>query len=258
MNEKLQYASMLEMPESSTTITYKPIRKRRTKKRKDLEPEAVKKELLDKLNSKTEHLEEPTAESNPIYDASSVASLNSSEEPSEERRKSFKFSTVTFQLIIAVLLIGVIAITNIVNENSGINVFMKSLFAPQEKIVVDEREFSDFSPVFSFGETENITLTDGVVTFSGKGSVYSPCEAVVESITQNGEGLYTLTLSHSANFSSKIEGLKFVYAGVGDKVFSTIPVGYVDNEKASLCFFNEEKALITGYEIIDNTVVWAV
>lgn len=259
MNEKLQYASMLEMPSVSSTITKKPIKKRKLKKAKSLTPEAVKQELLDKVNSTAEQ---------PI-EKDTTQPLDSIQEPMQEeieqeqssiikpkQKKAFKFSFVGLQVVVVCALIAVIAVTNVLNENSGINVFMRSLFSNTDTIV-DQREFDEFSPVFGLSSNQSLVLEEGVAKFSGEGSVYSPCDAIVESIDATEDGLYSLTLSHSQNFSSKIEGLKFVYASVGQKVYSNIPVGYVDNS-ATLCFFDSERALITGYEIIDNIVVWAV
>lgn len=263
MNEKLQYASMIELPESST-ITYKPIKKKRAKKKAETNLESVKQELLDKVNGENQY----SALSNPLFinqeQTQEVQEMQETQERQEESsvsiapKKSFRFSIVSLQLVLVVALIAIIAVTNVLNENSGINVFMKSLFSPSEKAVVDEREFNQFTPVFGFNSSQDLVLENGVTKFSGKGSVYAPCDAIVESIEISGDGMYSLTLSHSQNFSSKIEGLKYVYANVGDSVFSNIPVGYIDGENASLCFFDSEKVLITGYEIIDNMVVWAV
>ncbi|MBQ7339757.1 MAG: hypothetical protein IJW43_02750 [Clostridia bacterium] len=255
MNEKLQYASMLEMPNSSSTITYKPIKKKRTKKVKVAEPDSVKQELVDKVNAQVEEqaLEEGQGETLPIIREES--SLEQTPSVSIREKKKFKFSLVTLQSLIIVALIAVIAVTNLVNENSGINVFVRGLFQ-SEKVVVDQREFSEFSPVFNLNGTEFV-VEEGVASVSYTGSVYAPCDAVVESVTQDENGLYSIVLSHSQNFASKIDGLKFVYSNVGEQVYSNIPVGYAE-VGFSTCFFDSSRALITGYEIIDNAVVWAV
>lgn len=254
MNEKLQYASMLEMPNSSSTITYKPIKKKRTKRAKVGE-DSVKQELVDKVNAQVEEQDLVEEENNALPIVREESSLSETPSVSIKEKKKFKFSVVTLQSLIIVALIAVIAITNLVNENSGINVFMKGLFQ-SEKVVVDQREFNEFSPVFNVNDTE-FTIADGVASVSYTGSVYAPCDALVESVTQDESGLYSIVLSHSKNFTSKIDGLKFVYSGVGEKVFKNIPVGYAENV-FSACFFDSQRALITGYEIIDNAVVWAV
>lgn len=55
MNEKLQYASMLEIPVNTCNVTYKPIKKRRIKRKKNLSSEEVKNELLKKVNAAAEN-----------------------------------------------------------------------------------------------------------------------------------------------------------------------------------------------------------
>ena len=49
MNEKLQYATMLEMPVSTSSVTALP-KKRRFFKRKRVNDELIKQELLKKVN----------------------------------------------------------------------------------------------------------------------------------------------------------------------------------------------------------------
>ena len=58
MNEKQSYAKMLEIPVSTTNITYKPSKKR--KKKATLEK--VKETLLAKINAKTAKEEQPVLE----------------------------------------------------------------------------------------------------------------------------------------------------------------------------------------------------
>ena len=55
MNEKLQYASMLEIPVNTCNVTYKPIKKRRLKRKKHPSSEEVKNELLKKVNAAAEN-----------------------------------------------------------------------------------------------------------------------------------------------------------------------------------------------------------
>ena len=50
MNEKLQYASMLEIPVNSCNITSAPLKKRKVRRKKTRADEDVNKELLDKVN----------------------------------------------------------------------------------------------------------------------------------------------------------------------------------------------------------------
>ena len=54
MNEKLQYATMLEIPVSTCNVTFRPTKKKRTKTKKQQNPEVVKEKLLSKINSEKE------------------------------------------------------------------------------------------------------------------------------------------------------------------------------------------------------------
>ncbi len=263
MNEKLQYASMLEIPESSCNVTVKPIKKKRVK-RKVVTPEQVKQELMDKVNAEANSapVEEQKSTSVESVSFPSTEKLEEKEQKAtatvnKKEKKTFKFSVISLQLAVVVLLIGVIALTNVLNDNSGINVFMRSLFSPTTPVAVDDREFNAFTPVIAFDE--GVTLSEsGVLTVSGEGSVYSPCDGVVSSVVASEDGSYTVEIAHSENFSTLISGLTYVYMMQGEKVYANIPVGYMSEFEASLCFLGANGAVITGYEIIDGAVVWAV
>ncbi len=265
MNEKLQYASMLELPVSSSTITVKPIKKKKVKKRKDLSPEVVKQELLDKINSETVESASETDENGllPVADSllekeqEAIIEETSTATVSKKVKKPFKFSVIGVQLALVVLLIGVIALTNVLNANSGLNVFMKSLFSPAQTVSADLREFNSFVPVLAFDE-ELILSDDGILTVSGEGSVYSPCNGVISMVTSNEDGSFTVEIAHSENFSTRIEGLTYLYQAEGDTVYSNIPVGYMKDFETSFCFLGIDGAVITGYEVVDGTVIWAV
>ena len=51
MNEKLQYASMLEIPVNTCNITLSPIKKRKFKRKKKEDAEVVKNKLIEKVNT---------------------------------------------------------------------------------------------------------------------------------------------------------------------------------------------------------------
>ena len=73
MNEKLQYASMLEIPVQSCNISYKPIKKK-TKKKKAVQDD-VKEKLLTKINNA------PDAEEDLNLEQEQSVSLDSFVEP---------------------------------------------------------------------------------------------------------------------------------------------------------------------------------
>ena len=259
MNEKLQYASMLEIPVQSCNISYKPIKKK-TKKKKAVQDD-VKEKLLTKINNA------PDAEEDLNLEQEQSVSLDSFVEPElcfdkENGRqtqpttpKKFRFSTVTFQLLIIGVLLATIFITNTVYPNSGLNVFMRGVFGSTAVEQVDDRTFTDFAPVLNAdGE---ITLVDGVMTISGEGSVYSTVNGQVLSVTQAEDGTFSMEIGHSEKFVSVFSGLTHVYLGVGDDVYCTIPVGYVE-DSVDMCFKDGDGAVISDFEIVDDTVVWAV
>ena len=125
-------------------------------------------------------------------------------------------------------------------------------------LLVDERTFNEFTPVFVNTDALEYVVEEGNTTVSGNGSAYSPVDGVIESIALDGEGKYLVTVSHSENFSTVISGLTFCYAEVGDQVKAKIPLGYSEEKEFSLCFLDGEDAILTGYQIVDNQVVWGV
>ena len=96
--------------------------------------------------------------------------------------------------------------------------------------------------------------TTGVITVMGEYSLYPVCEGVVEKVDKNADGTYTVTVEHSDNFSSIIEGINFVYFGQGESVNPNVPIGYTKN-KASVYLYNNG-SLITDYAAVENSIVF--
>ena len=264
MNEKLQYAEMLEIPQSTCNITYKRAKKKRFSRRKKTDEE-VKNELLEKVNSIAEESEEELsakeiAESPENLEEYENATENE-EIPTVTIRKEKKrkaviggFSLVTFQFILIGALIATIFLTNALVPNSGINTFFKNVFSTQKAPVIEK--FSDFTPVLTVSSSENVSLDGGVMTISGEGSLYSPCDGTVTAVTQE-NGKYNIEIMHSEKFKTVFSGLDFAYVINGESVYKTIPVGYSKGEEVSMCFY-DGKEMITDYTLNENTVVWAV
>ena len=101
------------------------------------------------------------------------------------------------------------------------------------------------------------SLENGVISFSGDGSAYSPCDGIVESVEKSQNGIYSITVAHSENFKTVIDGLTHIYVNNGDKVMSKIPVGYFYDNTASMCFMSGD-TILTGFTLNDSLVVWAV
>ena len=249
MNEKLQYADMLEIPVSTTSITYKKIKRTRKNKEKPT-TEDIKNQLIEKVNSPLEQTQEELVNQEE----------NSAIEQTEVSKKRKVFSFVSLQLCIIGMLVAVILVSTAVNPNSGINVFFNQVFGTsQNQTTVDERTFEEFAPVFSIDGTGlEYVVEEGTTTVTGSGSVYCPVSGIVEAVTLDGEGKYSITVSHSENFSSIISGLTYCYAQVGEQVKQKIPVGFSTEKTYNLCFLDGNDAVLTGYQIVDNQVVWGV
>ena len=121
--------------------------------------------------------------------------------------------------------------------------------------IVDIKDYDDFTPVINSSNT--FSLENGVISFSGDGSAYSPCDGIVESVEKSENGIYSITVAHSENFKTIIDGLTHIYVTNGDKVMSKIPVGYFYDNTASMCFMSGD-TILTGFTLNDSLVVWAV
>ena len=159
--------------------------------------------------------------------------------------------------IIGVLIAGIF-LTNALYTDSGLNVFMRSIFSTNTASTIeDERSYGEFTPVLSTDEGVNVAVSDGVMTFSGQGSVYVPCDGKITSLIQDENGKYTVEITHSKNFKSILSGLDYAYADVLDDVYYNVPVGFIKNN-VTMCFYGGNNQMIYDYQIVDNAIVWAV
>ncbi len=309
MNEKLQYATMLEIPVSTCSITERSGEKKRRTHKKKVNHEQVKKQLMDKINddvkvinhpvdsyvSKAQILERLNSEERPLEDREDVLpnceqeyleQLNAPEEPvseqeifvqdgesevpvkeeksvtvySAERKKKFRprISVIGVQLMVIGFLVATIFLTNALYVDSGINVFLRNVFGVKEVTAVDAREFDEFAPVVAMGDNSGVTVADGVITYSGEGSVYAPCDGVVTGKIFDDAGKFTLEITHSTNFKTVLSGVDIAYVELDDKVYGNIPVGYLNADGATMCFTHGDGTVISNYQIVDGAVVWAV
>ena len=275
MNQKLQYASMLEIPVSTCSVSSLP-KKKKFRRKKKINDELVKAELLKKVNSEQD-LDENLTQNNQtslvafsdqtelaVQEVQPIETDNQSLEQNtsnvyftkpKSKKTPFKFTIVGVQLAIIGVLVATIFLTNAIYKDSGINVFLRGVFGT-ENAVVDTREYSDFSPVISMGDNKGVVVNEGVVTFAGEGSVYAPCDGVVEKITPIGDGKYNIEIAHSQNFKSIITNVEYVYVNEGESVYRNIPVGYLEPDGATICFVDSQGELLDDYSVVDNVVVW--
>ncbi len=264
MNEKLQYASMLEIPVSTCSVSsVKPKRKRFTRKKK-VNDEQIKEQLLQKINEQDSFEEQNFSQSESVEEQAELSVAPSDIEQPEStvnvrqsKPKKKGLGLVGVQLAIIGVLIVTIFLTNAVYENSGINVFLRGVFGT-ETASIDNREFDDFTPIISMGDNYELKIEEGVISFAGEGSVYSACDGVVTSVIKGEDDKFSLEIMHSPNFKSIISGVERVYVKEGDTVFAKIPVGYLEPDGATMCFTGTDGEVISDYQIIDDMVVWAV
>ena len=261
MNEKLQYATMLEIPVNTANVTFKPAKKRRIRKKKrNTSPEEIKELLMEKVNNPEETpSEENLSEETSALPEDVAESVSSTSVRTEKKKRKFKgFSVVTAELILIGLLTATIFITNAVYSDSAMNVFMKSVFGSPEKTETVVKNYSDYAPVIKFGSASEFSVENGYLLFSGSGAVYAPVDGTVLSLIKTENGLYDVEIKISDNFVAVFSGLKYAYAEVGDKVYGNIPVGYVGEEELRMCFKSGDGTVITDYTVEDGAVLWAV
>ena len=154
---------------------------------------------------------------------------------------------------------GTVVVTNAVWSESGINKFMQRVFDADSSAVmaIDDRTYGNFKATLPVSDFASVTLEDGVIGVAEGLSVYAPVDGVVSGVYRAEDGRYRVEISHNGNFSTVIDGLKYVYASAGDKAFSNVPIGY-SAENTSVCFNDGNGVKITGYSVAESGIVWSV
>ena len=228
----LEYLEMLEVPVNSCDVVIKPAKR---KKRNVVE------EVIDKVNQESEIKKRKRVKKQkvkPIKTYEETVSV-----------KSTKFDIVSVQVVAIFALIVGIILTNIFWENSGMNNLLKTVFGEAE--VKNTAVYSSFSPLSPSKDGE-VVLDSGVMTFSA-GSVYSPCDGVVDSIVKN-DATYTVTVRHSDSFTTVISGLEHCYALENETVYSTLPLGY-SSSQIKVSMFDSD-TILTCYALSGDEIVW--
>lgn len=169
----------------------------------------------------------------------------------EDGKRRFNIVMAEFAVIVA--LVAVIFLTNVFMPSSGINTLIRAAFGTQEEQAEDVRDYTQFtaeSPVRS-GET---ALEDGVMTFSGKGTLYAPCDGIISKIVEDA-GKKAVEIEHSKKFKTVISGVDFAYYTVGDTVYQSLPVAFVDGGTATVALYNDG-VLVSNYLIDNGNIVW--
>ena len=252
MKDGIEYAEMLGLGVSSCDVVVKPARKRRKKD--------VKKQVIDKVNADAAIAEEKEkAEVACVSAAIGQADIAEPKENAEnaenaekKAKKKFKFDIVYAEGIAVFALVIAILLTNIFWENSGINTVFKKAFGT-ESAQEDARTYLSFNAQAPSSDL-SVSVEEGVMTFSGKGSMYPVCDGKVASVIEE-DGKYTVTIDHSDVFTTVISGVDFVYADKGEEVFKYIPVCYLLSGDAKVYMYNGG-ALVTNYIVENGTIIW--
>lgn len=269
MNEKLQYAEMLEIPVNSCSIKYKPSKK----KKKFVASENAKEELIEKINTASEVSmqaeEEPLMEQLLIPVTEEINELQEEvletedyvkirrTDKKEKKRFKLRFNLIGLEIIAIAVLLGTILLTNTFMPNSAINTFMKKVFGSSNVVQTDTRVYSDFSPSLPIENADNISIDRGVMSFNGGGSLYSPCDGVVTGLVKDAEGSITIEITHSENFKTVFSGLDFAYCALNESVYSNVPVGYVTGDDGTMCFYDGFGESIKDFTLESGTLKWA-
>ena len=255
MEEETLYAKMIEMPQESCNITVKHPKK---KLKSFFKKQDVKEAVLEKVNGEVnaDVVKEANANSD-SDDTPAVADFSEDEETSttviKKKQKRFKISVIGIQVTVICLLLGVILFSNFFMKDSGIASFLNSVFAKSQ--AVDERDYSSFNPYVQVNSA--YTFSDGVMNLTGRGSIYSPCDGTISSVTRTADGKFDIEVNHSAKFKSVYKGIDYAYFAEGDDVYANIPIGYSLGDNVELCFYSGEE-MITDYTVQSGTVVWEV
>ena len=248
MSDSIEYAKMSEIPVSSCEITVKPL-----KKKKD-----IKKKVIEKVNEQLESAVEiqPKRKKN-LFSFFKRGNKAKSENVKKQKvkkppkeRKERGFDIVTAQLITIFALVVAILLTNIFWENSAMNTMLKHVFNKEKNITMNYNEFEAVSPTAD----RAVSIDNGVMTVSGKGSVYSPVAGKVTLVAQK-DGKWEMTIEHTDEFKSVISGLDCCFYDKGYKIYSTTPIGFSEGSEVKVEMFNNGN-LITDYSISNGCIVW--
>lgn len=236
MKDGMDYAEMLGLDVASCDVTIKP---RKSKKKKDVVGDVIKK------------VNEAEKDDEKVFFSEEFDVVKEQPKSNKKKIKDFKFDLVYVEGIVVFVLVVGILLTNIFWENSGINSLFKKAFGTE--IATDLRTNTGFNAKAPSGDME-VKLADGIMEYSGKGSLYPVCDGEVLSVVEE-EGKYTVTLKHSDVFKSVITGVDFVYADKGDDVFKYIPVCFVNGGTAKVYMYNSD-VLVTNYTVEGDSIVW--
>ena len=274
-SSQANYADMIELSVKTCTVTEVPAKKKRS--RKKVNSEEVKKTVIETVNAQVEmENAEIKNDENEVLDfvQTVVDKAKEQDAVSEDKTdltevfdnvdtipvapitvKDRRFKPSVKKKIIAgavaiVVLAGATVGAGILTDTLGLTTYFGDAFYKKEETVLSYDDYIAGLPTLG----SDITLKDGVMSVTSKGSVYSSTEGVVSSLIEE-DGKYSLEIVHGEDFKTVISGLDHVYTAVGESVYGKIPVGYSNGDGYTVCLYSSD-GLITDYDISGGTVVW--
>ena len=311
-NEQANYAEMIEVPVNTCTVTSIPAPKKRIKRKKQVDDEAVKASVIDVVNKRQEDLfsdefnpfseEEkqavidavknknladdnrlettPQTEVAPLENevkteqdfyneevAVTSALLGQEVAPQSNENSAPSVSTLTIKdrkkkpsvkgkILGVSLVVGVVAVATVggamLTDSLGLTGYFNGVFSANDNTQV--LEYDDYTASLPCGAGAEISLTDGVMNITHKGSVYASTDGKVSKIVKEGE-TFLIEITHGEDFKTVISGIDHAYVAEGEQVFGNIPVGYSNGNGYTVCLYSAD-GLITEYDISGGTVVW--
>lgn len=271
MNEEIEYAKMLEIPVSTINVLHK-------NKKLKFPAFDLKEKLIAKVNDE-ENQAKSELEETPNPDEISTVRVGKEQEEfyplTEENiemanesngmeyaqlQKEIKASKIlTAEFAVACALCGAIFLTNVFMPNSAINTFFTSLSEPKQE-QTDTRTYADFELGSVIGAYSDIQLElseTGVLSFTGEGCVYPIANGEVASVTQDENGLYTVTVAYSDSFQGVLGGLDYVYYVQGENVKANVPIGFSKGESQVQVTMYSQGELLNCFEMDEsNCLTW--
>ena len=263
MNEEIEYAEMLEIPVSTVNVIRKTAKKRSKTMFAD-ERQGLKDETISRVNEKVHPYAVYSGKAtpvDPVLDAKSEYPVENDLEtvlPTKKERAQAWVLKAEFGVACA-LCLGIF-LTNVWMPNSAINTFFRSLIP--EKQIADERDYTDFTLSSILGADSDAEMTlspTGIISFVSEGCVYPTADGKVSALTQDENGKYTVTISHTDSFSGVITGLDYVYYEIGQEVKHNVPVGYSIGENEVQVAMYDGGNLLNCFSVTEeNTLAWVV
>ena len=286
-SSQANYADMIELSVKTCTVTEVPAKKKRSRKKAN--SEQVKKAVIDTVNSQVELSEQQEIIPTPLEDieksdaeqvrefVQSIADKNMEENSAIKEEvdltkvfnddSTIPVNTITVKdrrfkpslkkkvlagVIATVVLVGATVGAGILTDTLGLTTYFGDVFYKEEEVVLNYDDYVAGLPTLN----SEITLKDGVMSVTAKGSVYSPTQGVISSLVEE-DGKFKIEIVHGEDFKTVISGLDHVYCAVDEDVYGKIPVGYSNGDGYTVCLYSAD-GLITDYDISGGTVVWNV